>query len=270
MTAQTTPVVPDQPAVTDADVARYWEDGFLTGVPVWSEAEARDFRERLERLEAAQRAALGGVWEVRHDYPWARDHHPMRALFHEMATHPRLVEAATRILGPNVLIRNADVFIKEPGNRRTVDWHLDTAEHDGTEDAYVTAWIGLGEEGAHAHNGGMRFVRGGHRLELADRPTDRHHLTLSEQARSVVTPDRVVQSVMAPGEASFHHALMPHESGGNLTNARRIGFVVRFMGTGISAAMAESGVATLVAGVDTHHTFALKEHFPVTWTPQVP
>lgn len=251
-------------------VAQYWADGFTIGVPILDAAEVRDARDELLAIEAQQRAALGGAWPDRHHYPWQTPDHPMKALYHRLARHPRLIDAVSSILGPDVLIRNADVFVKEPGVRRTVAWHLDTAMQDGTEDAYLTAWIGLGEDGANATNGGLQFVRGGHRLEVPDRPVDRHHLTFSPAALAVVTPDRVVQTDMPAGHASFHHACMPHFSGPDLTPHRRIGFVVRFMGAGISGAMAESGSATLARGTYTGGAFTLKDDFPVTWTPQIP
>lgn len=251
-------------------VAGYWEDGYVIGVPIFEPDEARQIREEFLAIEAEQRAAHGGTWEVRHHYPWQSLDHPMKALYHRIALNPRLVAAAASILGPTVLIRNCDIFVKEPGVKRTVAWHLDTAMHDGTEDAYVTAWLGLGEDGANATNGGLQFLRGGHRTEIPDRPVDRHHLTFTPGAMSIVKPEKVVQTDMPQGHASFHHACMPHFSGPDHTPHRRIGFVVRFMGSRITAAMAETGSATLACGAYTGTEFALKDDFPVTWTPQLP
>ncbi|MCB9664137.1 MAG: phytanoyl-CoA dioxygenase family protein [Alphaproteobacteria bacterium] len=251
------------------DPEAYARDGFVAGVPVLDADEVADVRARFEALEAEARARHGGSWSRRHHFPWETPDHPFRSLFHELATHPRLLAAVRALLGPDVLVRNADVFVKEPGVGRTVAWHLDTAERDGTEDGFLTAWLGLGVEGATADNGGLRFLRGGHRLEIPDRPRDRHHLTLSDTARAVVTPDRVVQSVMAPGRASLHHALMPHFSGGNRSAHRRIAFVVRYLRPDVSPAMAESGQAMRVAGQDRVGAFTLTDDFPVTWTPQL-
>lgn len=256
--------------LTPEQVARYWEDGFLIGVPILGRDEVRDARETFLRIESEERARRGGTWPDRHFHPWTSPDHPMRALFHRLARHPRLIAAVAAILGPDVLIRNADVFVKEPGVKRTVAWHLDTAMRDGTEDLYLTAWLGLSEGGASAANGGLRFVRGGHRMAIPDRPADKHHLTLSATALAAIPQDRVVQSEMPSGHASFHHACMPHFSGPDLTSERRIGFVVRFMGAGISPAMAESGSATLVAGRYAGPGFRLSPDFPVTWHPQIP
>jgi ectoine hydroxylase-related dioxygenase (phytanoyl-CoA dioxygenase family) len=251
------------------DLARWHADGFRVGVPVLDADEVADARAEFLAIEAEQRRRHGGRWEDRHFYPWQHPDHPMKALYQRLARHPRLLDAVGAILGPDLLVRNADVFVKEPGVRRTVAWHLDTAVRDGTEDAYLTAWLGLGEEGATAENGGLQFLRGGHRLDVPDRPKDRHHLTFGPGAMAIVTPDRVVQSVMPPGHASLHHACMPHFSGPNLSAHRRIAFVVRFVSPGISSAMAESGTATLVRGSAGKAPFALKDDFPVTWSPQV-
>src|SRR6266542_665688 len=46
-------------ALSDAQVARYHEDGFLCPLPALSPAEARDCRAMLEAFEASQGWALG-------------------------------------------------------------------------------------------------------------------------------------------------------------------------------------------------------------------
>ena len=67
-------------------------------------------------------------------------------------------------------------------------------------------------------------------------------------------------------EPQVRRAQLAHASGANRTTERRVGFVVRFMAPAISQATAESGVATLVRGVDHSRHFTLRDRFPMTWT----
>lgn len=251
-------------------VQQYWDAGFLSNIEVLTPDETLTARWRIESVEAQERARRGGRWEDRHFQPWMGGDHPLRETFHQLARHPKLLDAVCSVLGPNVLIGNADVFIKEPGHPMSVAWHLDTSMNDETADEYLTAWLGLGVAGSTPESGGLVFNEGGHRVDLPDRPKDRHSLNLSPTALGALDRSRHVDNVMPTGHASLHHALMPHFSGGNGTRHRRIGFVVRYMSTRISKQMAELGEATLVRGVDNRRTFQLRDDFPVNWTPQHP
>ncbi len=250
--------------------AAYWRDGFVRGIPVLSISETAAARARLLAVEADERHKRGGTWPDRDFYPWEQADHPLWELYWELATHPRLLAAVRSVLGPDVLIRNGDVFIKEPHDPDGVCWHLDTPERDGTQDAFVTAWLGLGVEGSTTRNGGMWFLRGAHRAELLERPPDKEHLDLSDRTIAALAPAARVANFMPAGFASLHHALLPHRSGGNQTPHRRIGFVVRYLGAGISRPMAGSGVACLACGRFRSDAIAQRERFPVTWSPRVP
>ncbi len=253
----------------ESQVEAYWADGFLSGIEVLTEQEAASWLARLEAIEAEQRAARQGAWPERDFYPWKEPDHPMADWYGELARHPAIVEAVASILGPNVLVRNADIFIKEPGLRRQgIGWHWDTAQTLADADDFLTVWLGLTE--STDDNGGLRFARGGHRLTIPDPPRDRHTLTFTPTARAALADSEVVYNDMPAGRMSIHHALMPHSSMPNRTDSRRAAFVIRFMSTRITQEMAESGIATLVRGRDDYGHFSLKEAFPVTWRPGIP
>ncbi len=262
---------PEVPRVhPDVDRAAYWRDGAITGIPVLTAEEARGFGEALLDGLAAQEAAHGGVWADRDHYPWTTPDHPLRSLYRELLTHPRLLDAVETVLGPDLLVRNGDVFLKAPGVPRGVSWHLDTARRDGTEDGMLTAWLGLGADPVDGLSGGLVFARGAHRAVLPGGPTDKADLDLSPRARSALQAYPTLQTRMPAGHASLHHACMPHTSRFNWSTTPRLGFVVRFLAPWCSVEMAESGVAMLVRGEDRVGNFRLLDDAPVTWSHQVP
>jgi hypothetical protein len=77
----------------------------------------------LERLEAEEVERRGGVWEKRDFRPWEEDDHPLYAWANALVRRPKLLDAVESILGPDILIRNCDVFIKRPGLKRDIGWH---------------------------------------------------------------------------------------------------------------------------------------------------
>jgi len=262
-------IAQNQGSLTDAQVSDYWESGFINNVEVLSAKEAASWLSRLEVVESAQREQLGGTWDDRDYYPWRDENHPMIPWYAELARHPALLDAVASVLGPDLLIRNADIFIKEPGVRRQgIGWHWDTAQRLDDVDQFLSVWLGLTP--STDTNGGRRFIRGGHRIEIPDAPKDKFTLTFNATARAALTEHEKVNNDMPAGSMSLHHAHMPHSSMPNRSDSRRAAFVIRFMSTSISQEMAESGVATLVRGTDNHGHFKLNETFPVTWNAAIP
>jgi ectoine hydroxylase-related dioxygenase (phytanoyl-CoA dioxygenase family) len=148
--------------------------------------------------------------------------------------------------------------------RRGIGWHIDTAERGEDTNGMLTAWLGL--TASTKQNGCLAFSAGSHDIEIPGGPKDKYTLTLTREAQSHLDPAATVLNEMAPGMASLHHFRMIHASGPNRSDARRVGFVVRYMRPDVSQATAESGQATLVRGSDRVGNFSLKPRFPMTWT----
>ena len=251
-------------------VEHFRREGYVSGIPVLDRSEVVRFRGLLERVESQQRALHGGSWPERDHLPRRVDDHPLKNLFHTLARNSRVLDAVESILGPDNLVRNGDVFIKEPMTDPGIGWHQDTTMRLPEADHLLSVWIGLTP--STPENGGMRFSRGTHLDDLPTphRPRDNTELTLTAEASRLMDPSRTVDNVLGAGEMSMHHSLTLHSSGPNGFDDRRIAFVIRYMSTAISPEGAECGVAMLVRGKDTVGRFHLKEDFPVTWTPMVP
>ncbi len=231
-------------ALTPAQLESYWQEGYVNRLVALTPEEAADQLARFEQIEAETVAAHGGTWTQRDYRPWEQAEHPFRGWIDSLVRHPRILDYVESILGPDILIRNADVFVKNPGVRRGIRWHIDTAEKGPDADRLLTVWLGLTE--STDENGGLHYSAASHRQTLPDAPKDKYNLTLSPTACAALDPAREVVNVMEAGMMSMHHFSLVHASGPNRTAARRVGFVGRYMAPAISQATAESGVATLL------------------------
>ena len=81
---------------------RFARDGYLSPVRVMDAAAAAAHRERMERAEAA-------FGDLRYQ---AKVHTVLRSPL-ELATHPRVLETVTALIGSNVLLWNATYIVKE-------------------------------------------------------------------------------------------------------------------------------------------------------------
>lgn len=250
-------------SLTPEQVEQFRSAGYVNRIPILTADELATHRAFLDEVIAKQEEANGGEWTDRSYRPWDHDSHPLADWVRELALDQRILDAVTSVLGPDILIRNADVFWKTPGLRRGIGWHVDTAVTSEDADRLITAWLGLTP--STRENGGLEFSRGTHQRILPDGPKDRWHLTLSKEAASHLDPADAAFNAMEAGEMSLHHFRLVHRSMGNTTREPRIGFVVRFMATSISAETAESGIATLARGEDRFGHFQLRDRFPLSW-----
>ena len=78
-----------------------------------------------------------------------------------------ILNIVEKILGPNLLAWSVELFIKEPGSKKTVSWHQDiTYWGMGETDDEVTAWIALTDVSITA--GCMRFIPESHKGNIVD------------------------------------------------------------------------------------------------------
>ena len=110
--------------------AEYRKNGFVSGVPVLTFSQTEKLRGFIEKLENKYARGVG--------------EHPINQFFRvnahvvipELANLTRksnILNIVEEILGPNLLAWSVELFIKEPGSKKTVSWHQD-----------ITYW-GMGE-----------------------------------------------------------------------------------------------------------------------------
>lgn len=233
-----------------SEIDRFREEGFLTGIRVMPEAEARDHRGRLEAFEAGTGGPLSG--EFRHKshllFPWLA----------ELVRHPRILDAVEDLYGPDLLCWTSNFFIKEKASPSFVSWHQDSTYWGLSRPDVVTAWVAFTP--ANAGNGAMQVIPGSHRLDqIPHRDTFGKHnlLTRGQEIAVAVDEGRAVRLDLEPGEMSLHHVRLVHGSPPNNSGDRRIGFAIRYIPTSVAQTAGEDS-ATLVRGEDRFGHFELE------------
>ena len=113
--------------------AEYRKNGFVSG-----ESQTEKLRGFIEKLENKYARGVGGH-SINQFFVNAHVVIPELANLTKKSNILNIVE---KILGPNLLAWSVELFIKEPGSKKTVSWHQDiTYWGMGETDDEVTAWI---------------------------------------------------------------------------------------------------------------------------------
>jgi ectoine hydroxylase-related dioxygenase (phytanoyl-CoA dioxygenase family) len=240
-----------RPAVSLSPLAAsYAKDGFFFPYDVVSEAEAAEILADLEAAEAETAADRARLSMLRG--------YPARLLpsFDRLIRHPRLIDAVSQLIGPDLLVWGSGLFIKEPSSKSYVSWHQDLNYWglDGANE--VTAWVALTP--ATVENGCMRFVPGSHAHELVahvDSFAQDNLLTRGQEIAVKVDEANAVDVVLRAGQASFHHGHMYHASGPNRTDARRVASAIRYVATSMKQTSGDKLLVSHVSGNDRYGHF---------------
>jgi non-haem Fe2+, alpha-ketoglutarate-dependent halogenase len=224
-------------------IQRYRSDGYLFPVPALSREEAARHMRDLERIEAiAGKEALKLL---------RGKAHLMLTSLYELVHHPAVLDAVEGIIGPDILVWNSSLFLKEPQDPAYVQWHQDVYDFDEHDDAIVSAWIALLP--STRQNGAMRVVPGSWRnrhVEHKPVPAGAPALIRDNLEIAVdVDEAKAVDLLLDPGEMSLHHMYTYHGSPPNRSMERRCGFAVRYVAPHV-ARKGDPYAATVVRGSD--------------------
>ena len=233
-----------------AIAATYDRDGFYFPYHVVDEQEAAEL---LADLEAAETAVAAN----REELSLLRSY-PARLLpsFDRLIRHPRLIDAVSQILGPDLLVWGSGLFIKEPNTPSYVSWHQDLFYWGLDEVNEVTAWVALTP--STTESGCMRFVPGSHAKRLVphvDSFAQDNLLTRGQEIAVAVDESTAVDVVLRPGEASLHHGYLFHASTANRTANRRIGAALRYIAPSMKQKSGHKLLVALVSGRDDYGHF---------------
>lgn len=238
------------PACASTIGAAYAKDGYYFPCDVTSEGEAAELLADLEAAEA----------EVAHDrtkLSMVRSF-PAQLLpsFAALVRHPRLIEAVSQIIGPDLLVWGSGFFIKEPSSKSFVSWHQDLNYWGLDGDQEVTAWFALTP--SNLENGCMRFISGSHMkkdVPHVDSFATDNLLTRGQEIAVEVDEANAADVVLRAGQASLHHGHLFHASGPNATPARRIGVAIRYVAPSMKQTSGDKLLVQHVSGKDEYGHF---------------
>ena len=233
--------------LSSAALDAYRRDGYYFPVSALTASEVDHYRGCLEKHEAETGAPLQGNWR-----------HKAHLLFtwvDELVHHPKIVDVAEDVLGPNLLCWTTNFFIKEANSPGFVSWHQDAFYWGLSKDDVMTAWVALSP--ANLESGCMKFLPGSQTQDHLQHVDTFHKDNLLSRGQEIavkVDSENTVDVILNPGEMSLHHVKLVHGSEPNRSNDRRIGLAIRYIPTDIKQLKVRDS-ATLVRGVDRHKNF---------------
>lgn len=224
-------------------VARYRDQGFLCPVPALSAREAAEYMHDLERIES-----IAGKEVLK---TFRGKGHLMLLSLYRLVQHPAVLDVVESIVGPNILVWNSSLFLKEPHDPGYVQWHQDVYDFAENSDAIVSAWIALLP--STRANGAMRVVPGSWRNQHVEHkpvPAGAPALIRDNLEIAVdVDEANAVDLLLEPGQLSLHHMYTYHGSPPNRSDSRRCGFAVRYVAPHVCR-KGDPYAATVVRGTD--------------------
>ncbi|MFK8075598.1 MAG: phytanoyl-CoA dioxygenase family protein [Granulosicoccus sp.] len=242
-------------SVQTTDLAeRYHRDGFAHPLDIISPAEAKVLRDDLEAAESE-------LFEDNEKLTLLRSY-PDRLLpsFDAIIRHKKLIEAVSQLLGPDLMVWSAALFIKEANSPHIVSWHQDLT-YWGLDDAEeTTCWLALSE--ASEQSGCMRFVPGSHKTQIVehiDTFAADNLLSRGQEIAVEVNESDAVPVALLPGQSSMHHGQLFHASGPNTSDDRRIGMAIRYIKPSMRQNTGEKPLVALVSGEDRYSHFTIAD-----------
>jgi non-haem Fe2+, alpha-ketoglutarate-dependent halogenase len=232
--------------LTDADVERYRQDGYLAPLPATGADRAADLLARYDAFKTGGGTDGAAVLRSKPHliFPWLYD----------LVRDPAITGPVSAILGPNLLAWGSSFFAKPAGDPGYVSWHQD-ANYWGLEPHEIlTAWIAFSP--SRRENGCMRVVPGSQVEALDHRDTfaEDNLLTRGQEIAVAVDENRAADIILEPGEMSLHHVGIVHGSDPNTSEIPRIGFAIRYIASNVRQTGGRT-TATLARGEDTHGHF---------------
>ncbi|QWE01318.1 phytanoyl-CoA dioxygenase family protein [Polynucleobacter sp. JS-Mosq-20-D10] len=234
--------------LTEAQVQQFKDLGYVSNLRVMDSKQTQAIRDLLEDFEKRQGSPLHG--SQRHKthllFPW----------LNELVRETKIVDAIEDLYGHNILCWTSNFFIKEAHDPGFVSWHQDSTYWGLSSPDVVTAWIALSP--SNKSNGAMAVIPGTHSMEQIphrDTYSKNNLLTRGQEVAVEVDEGRGVTLELEPGEMSLHHVRIIHGSPPNNSDARRIGFAIRYIPTYVKQIEGDDS-ATLVRGEDEFKTFA--------------
>jgi len=231
--------------LTQQQQTQYQDDGFVFPLDAFDAATVADVRARLDAVLNAPPTGLA--------HPWTMKAHLLFDWMYQLCIRDAVLDAVADVLGPDILLVSADLFVKPAGSPKIVNWHQD-ANYWGLEPFEIcTAWFALTD--ATPENGAMRYWPGSHRqakFHHVETYSDGSSLTRGQEIMAV-PEDQAVSVRLKAGQMALHHCLLVHASGGNQTASPRVGLAVRYMPVGVRQTAGPPLSAILVRGQDPYH-----------------
>lgn len=240
--------------LTAAQIRDYRANGYLYPLDALSAAEVARYREALRKTEEHLGGPLMAI-----DRKYRGNLHFLCRWVDELARTPAILDAVEDLLGPDILLYTSRFFIKEPHSAGIAAWHQDSTYFGLRPYDHVTAWVALSNVTAEA--GPVEFAVGSHIRGQLQQKSGLIPNSVNTAGQIIVEwfdRSEIDRAILQPGQFSFHHTCVVHQSQPNRSDGRRIGLALSFIPTRTRYIGQRRMPACLVRGRDDHGHFDLQ------------
>jgi non-haem Fe2+, alpha-ketoglutarate-dependent halogenase len=231
---------------------RFQKDGFVYPLTAMSAKQSDEYRKMLEEIES-QHSSNPELHYAFNGYA-----NLVLPFVDEITLRGEILDSVEALIGPNIIVFSASLFIKEANTNKFISWHQDLRYWGLSGENEVTAWVALSP--ATIESGCMRMVRGSHLDKLVEHKDTFHEDNLLTRGQAVaveIDESAAVNIELQPGEFSLHHGYTFHGSHANLSNDRRIGMSINYISTDMQIRNGARPIARMGRGVDNYGHFEL-------------
>ena len=228
-------------ALTQTQVARFWEDGFLVVGKVLDDGLIEAMRGEYDaEFSPARRAEQPirnlAVFEDDHDHGEDDEQEMLQFMqisehnlqFNRLTYHSGILDIIEDLIGPNIQLFHNQALYKPPRHGGPIFWHQDNAYWRCLPANLVSCWLTLDD--VDLRNGAMQFIPGSHlRPMLHDQAQGSD--VLLDMGKEVDDSQAVVGDLPAGG-ITLHHCQTLHRTAPNTTDRQRRALAIHFMTPG--------------------------------------
>ena len=232
-------------ALTQTQVASFWEDGFLVVGKVLQdeliEEMRREYDDEFSLERRSQRPIRNlAVAEDDHDHDEGDQQEMLQFMqisehnlqFHQLTYHEGILDIIEDLIGPNIQLFHNQALNKPPHHGGPIFWHQDNAYWKCLPANLVSCWLTLDD--VDLHNGAMQFMPGSHLRPMVHDQAQGSDVLL-DMGKSVDDSKAVVGDLPAGG-ITLHHCQTLHRTAPNTTDRQRRALAIHFMTPGTRTA----------------------------------
>ncbi|MDB4610163.1 phytanoyl-CoA dioxygenase family protein, partial [Verrucomicrobia bacterium] len=137
-----------------AQIQGFNQDGFMTGLRLFSPETITEIRQYFDRLLMATLQSGGSSYSI-------STAHLKHGRVHDLLNHTRLGGVMRDLIGPNVIGWGSHFFCKMPKDGKAVSWHQDVSYWPLSDSKTITVWLAIDD--SDLENGCMEVIPGSHR-----------------------------------------------------------------------------------------------------------
>jgi non-heme Fe2+,alpha-ketoglutarate-dependent halogenase len=217
--------------LTQQQVDAFHEQGYLTGIDVFTPHEVADLNNGLDELCKLLRPGES-TKEI-------REWHESSRWLYDICMDPRLLDIVEDLLG-DFFLWASNYFIKEAHSLETVAWHQDSYYWPLRPTKSLTIWIAHTD--SDVANGAMEVIPGSHTAGILQHGRAQAGATdsvlLLECESGQFKEDSAVPLILKAGQISVHDDKIVHGSPANPSDRRRVALTARYSPTDVKCDLA--------------------------------